>query len=66
MDTQEFYIRQASDNEARGLFGLIFFLHGHYGVMLAAVGGSMGLYLSTVFFAERRAQISHVTGLIGR
>ena len=48
-----------------GLFGLIFFLQGHYGLMLAAIAGSIGLYLTTVLVAPKRAQISYVTGLIG-
>lgn len=48
-----------------GLFGLIFFLQGHYGLMLAAIAGSIGLYLTTVLVAPKRAQVSYVTGLIG-
>lgn len=48
-----------------GLFGLIFFLQAHYGLMLAAIAGSIGLYLTTVFLAPKRARVSYVTGLIG-
>lgn len=48
-----------------GIFGLMFFLQAHYGLMLAAIAGSTGLYLTTVLVQPRRAQLSYVTGLIG-
>ena len=48
-----------------GLFGLIFLLHARYLLMLAAIAGSIGLYLTTVFVATKRAQVSYVTGLVG-
>jgi hypothetical protein len=48
-----------------GLFGLIFFLQARYLLMLAAIAGSIGLYLTTVFVATKRAQVSYVTGLVG-
>jgi hypothetical protein len=48
-----------------GIFGLMFFLQAHYGLMLAAIAGSTGLYLTTVLVQPKRAQLSYVTGLIG-
>ena len=48
-----------------GIFGSIFFLQARYGLMLAAIGGSIGLYLSAVVVAPKRAQVYHATGLIG-
>jgi hypothetical protein len=48
-----------------GLFGSIFFLQAHYGLLLAAIAGSIGLYLSAVLVAPKRAQLSYATGLIG-
>jgi hypothetical protein len=48
-----------------GLFGLIFLLQARYLLMLAAIAGSIGLYLTTVFVATKRAQVSYVTGLVG-
>jgi len=48
-----------------GLFGIIFFLQARYGLMLAAIGGSIGLYLTTVFVTPKLARVSYATGLIG-
>jgi hypothetical protein len=47
------------------LFGSIFFLQARYGLMLAAIAGSVGLYLTTVLVAPLQIRMSYATGLIG-
>ena len=46
-----------------GIFGLMFFLQAHYRLMLPAIAGSPGLYLTTVLVQPKRAQVFYATGL---
>jgi hypothetical protein len=48
-----------------GFFGLIFFLQGDHGPMLAAIAGGVGMYLCTVFISMLPAIIAAAAGLGG-
>jgi hypothetical protein len=48
-----------------GFFGLIFFLQGDHGPFVAAIAGSVGLYLCTVFASFLPVAIAAAVGLAG-